>query len=316
MIATVLAIWWLLPSLLRFLGAKDESVQNLSAFVQLLIWSGAALIYLFRRRKKSARAEASPTSLPATATILQSNLTFGPQSQYVKDATVGGDVLGPGASKTVQHISLESERQQFDQAQRRYLNKLKRVCEALPLATLGGEEGAEDELRLEHVYIALDTETRVDREVPKNKKRQEQILERGQDSRPLSVLEAFEQCPRLVLLGAPGAGKSTFVRMLLAWQAGVLLNEKDEALPGCGRDLFPLLVVLRDLGITLANLSLQNLNEDQQSEALAVSVRDHILRELKRYEAEAFSNGIREALNEGRCLLVLDGLDEVAPRPA
>ena len=44
---------------------------------------------------------------------------------------------------------------------------------------------------------------------------------------------------------------------------------------------------------------------------MAEAVRDQALADLRRWEAEDFAAGLREALTSGRCLLVLDGVDEV-----
>ncbi len=52
-------------------------------------------------------------------------------------------------------------------------------------------------------------------------------------------------------------------------------------------------------------------------EKLADAVREHLLADLSRMEAEAFRPGMSAALHAGQCVLVLDGLDEVpeASRP-
>ncbi|MFZ1553392.1 MAG: hypothetical protein WAV53_18520, partial [Anaerolineae bacterium] len=79
---------------------------------------------------------------------------------------VGGDV-GRIVQVFIQQVNLTNPAAGADaQGQRgpakpdlraRYLERLRRQCAALPLAALGGDEGAEADLTLDHVYIALDT---------------------------------------------------------------------------------------------------------------------------------------------------------------
>jgi hypothetical protein len=100
-------------------------------------------------------------------------------------------------------------------AHQHYLTHLRRVCQALPLASLVSDPNAEQQdFTLDDVYIELHTTTQVP---TKQRRRQRQALpELDTETRPLTALEAFAQCPRLTLLGDPGSGKSTFGRKLLA----------------------------------------------------------------------------------------------------
>ena len=197
------------------------------------------------------------------------------------------------------------------EARQRYLTHLRRVCQALPLASLGSDPSAEQqELTLDDVYIELHTTTQVP--VTQRRRQRQTLPERDTETRPLTALEAFTQCPRLALLGDPGSGKSTFGRKLLAWIAAAHLG-KTALPPGCAADLLPLLLTLRDLAPTLATLDLEKLSEERRRRALAETMRDALLGELERYEASDFRDGARAALVDGRCLLVLDGLDEVPP---
>jgi hypothetical protein len=107
---------------------------------------------------------------------------------------------------------------------RRYLERLAQQCLTLPLAALGGEESTEEEVNLEQVYTDLDTTTPLEKK-GKSKRRQPEIDSDRVEY--LSALAAFEQTPRLVLLGDPGAGKSTFVKKIIAWQARAELTQTD-----------------------------------------------------------------------------------------
>ena len=123
-------------------------------------------------------------------------------------------------------------------------------ADALPLAALGGAESDDHDLTLDQVYIDLNTTTRVPDKEGKHKTDRRgapDALRPDEETRPLPALDAASQTPRLVLLGDPGAGKSSFVRMMLGWQAAALLGEAPDPAPGCAADLIPILLVLRDL---------------------------------------------------------------------
>lgn len=201
-----------------------------------------------------------------------------------------------------------------DAARLRYLEKLRRYCQSLPLAALGGDEVAEEDITLESVYIDLDTTAEVeltDKEREKLKRKSAAAFPgRDKDKKPLGAQEAAGQATRMVLLGSPGSGKSTFVKNLCAWMAAANTGEvrppKDFS-----KDLLPVLIVLRELVPRLARLDLEKEGEERRRDLLAQAVQTQITDDLKRLEAEQFAGGIREALIYGRCLLVLDGLDEV-----
>jgi formylglycine-generating enzyme required for sulfatase activity len=210
----------------------------------------------------------------------------------------GGSPQGPGATTAPS-----------PEARRRYLECLHMQCQALPLAALGGEPGTEQDLTLDQVYIALNTTTQVARRAARQ--RRERLSELD-DTRPLSALQAVVQCPRLVLLGDPGAGKSTVVRQVLARLAARQLGLGKVTVPrGLPADLLPLFLPLRDLVPRLLALAVDALPDAERQHLLARAVRDQLVANLERLEAEAFSAELQEALSAGRCLLGLDGLDEV-----
>ncbi|MEK7323725.1 MAG: hypothetical protein AAB217_00545, partial [Chloroflexota bacterium] len=203
---------------------------------------------------------------------------------------------------------------------KRYLANLSRLCKALPLAALGGEEGADEEITLEDVYIDLDTTAPypvplTEAESKERKKQGKAVIGKGmrlegesvadKEYRPLTALEAAVQSSKLALLGGPGSGKSTFARELLARMSDGKTPE------GISNDLLPVLITLRDLAPALAALDLDTLPGDRQRETLAALVRDQAVSDLARLEAKDFEPGLREAFNSGHCLLALDGLDEV-----
>ncbi|RJP50852.1 MAG: hypothetical protein C4583_09980 [Anaerolineaceae bacterium] len=193
-------------------------------------------------------------------------------------------------------------------AYRLYLDKLRRHCNSLPLAALGGEDGDED-ITLDKIYIDLDTTlSKAIKEESKKGVKAAFIVDQDQT---ITVMEVASQSKRLVLLGDPGAGKSSFVKYLIALQAGVLLGEVKKPLSGFDRTLIPVLVVLRDLRPKLAGLELEKLSAENQKQALANAILEKVFEDMKANKTGDAIPVIQEAFENGKVLLVLDGLDEV-----
>lgn len=179
--------------------------------------------------------------------------------------------------------------------------------------------GAADELKLDRVYIGLHTESRVplsDAEKVDRKKWAEEYLLRldPQDAqtRAWTAQEVAFHHTRLVLLGDPGSGKSTFARYWLRQLALAGLGKGQPPL-GLTADLLPVFVTLRDLAPRLAPLEYQEpLTEDNKRQLISA-----LFAQLEKDVADAarapeFVKGLRRAMDDGAVVLVLDGLDEVA----
>jgi formylglycine-generating enzyme required for sulfatase activity len=204
-------------------------------------------------------------------------------------------------------------RAQEETARRKYLEELRRRCLVLPVTRLLGDEGREEPLTLERVYVELDTKS--PKEEPKG----------GTESpvfpgpRPysekedrISALEALTAADSLVLLGEAGSGKSTFVRSVFAELAASGLSRSAKPPAGLARDLLPVFIVLRELSGRLQPLPLEDLSGEKRTRALAEAVRDQVLADLaEEQRAGAFREGLDEALDRGGCVLAFDGLDEV-----
>ena len=126
-------------------------------------------------------------------------------------------------------------------------------------------------------------------------------------SHNLSVLQAAILVRRLVLLGEPGSGKTTFVNFLAhciaAGNWGELNNWREDE-----RDILPVLVVLRDFAYWLSSAP-------PQDTLGAHALWTYILHDLKLRNLEFAAPLLERAIQKGRALILLDGLDEVPPSP-
>ncbi|MBK9233732.1 MAG: SUMF1/EgtB/PvdO family nonheme iron enzyme [Anaerolineae bacterium] len=73
----------------------------------------------------------------------------------------------------------------------------------------------------------------------------------------------------------------------------------------------PVIVVLRDLAARLAGIEVAKLSGERRDETLAAAVRAQAVADLARLDCAGFAADLRAAIQDGTCLLILDGLDEV-----
>lgn len=254
---------------------------------------------------------------------------------------IGGDVnnatimQGDNARKIDAGIYVEKqvieaanpEKERAENARRAYLERMRKHCQALPLAALGSEDGNGDEVTLDQIYVELYTtyylensdleDLRSGKKISFSERMRELLLDinfgdpqSNSAIAPLSLWDAIRATPRAVILGDPGAGKSTFVRKLLGLQAAVMLKQC-EPLPSFADDLLPVLIVLRELVVDINWDALEKLSAAKQKKELLAHIHQHLEHDLKRTSAEASIELIQHALENGKVLLVLDGLDEV-----
>ena len=120
--------------------------------------------------------------------------------------------------------------------------------------------------------------------------------------RRVEVAKALQDHPRLVVLGDPGTGKSTFLKLLaLTFARGKeFVQEKF----GLTEDRIPILVPVAAYGETVAKDM-----EESRSASQGLSFADFLFQRLEKEGLPA--DVVQRVLEQGKGLLLLDGLDEV-----
>lgn len=260
------ARWWL-PWLIEVAGSHSSQIGGLQALVQLLLWVGALVVFLVRLLRSRRPAKSEPVATPTEAQA--------PEKP-------------PSPS--------------LDAPTRIYLKYLVDAYQYLDLRGMGVSDRVALKLPLLDMYVPLkarlstpegETWTR-DLRVAGRKAIQEEIEGAGERlSKPVPVLDLLQQHDGLVLLGDPGAGKSTFLRLLT-----VALASGKGADLGLG-DRLPILLPLAAYADQLA----------KEEVALGPFIARYY--EEKRGIDVPLNAMLTAALEKGQALLLFDGLDEV-----
>ncbi|WP_161569272.1 NACHT domain-containing protein [Candidatus Oscillochloris fontis] len=198
-----------------------------------------------------------------------------------------------------------------------YLRRTIADCNALPLGQIDRTDAAYPRpLELARVYIGLHTTTQVELSADEAAALKERSDGAKRSTRPLSALESLAHAKgSLMLLGAPGSGKSTFVSHLALCLAGAALctRRANEPQPDAGwlaclprwnfGNRVPVRIILRDLA-AFAPLAAAPRGSVRLLEDFLAST----LSEAGCAEAQ---HDLVAALREGEALLLLDGFDEV-----
>ena len=214
-----------------------------------------------------------------------------------KGQTVSAGTASDGAGRTMTVAAKEEEKREkklkADKAAVRdaYFEYLARELgiiqfDGIPTDKTAGAVKAE----LERIFVPLEFECVITEEEQESR---EEISDKE-----YTIGEILSEGSRAAILAKPGGGKSTLIRRLaLAYAYPARKKEVDDHLPD--ESWFPVYIRCRDLG-----------------EILPGSILDSIFSiinraELSRYR-EAFERLIEEQLEQGRMLLLIDGLDEIA----
>ncbi|MEK7785068.1 MAG: hypothetical protein AAB658_06525, partial [Chloroflexota bacterium] len=198
-----------------------------------------------------------------------------------------------------------------------YLKNLMNEFAGLPLEGRSKDDTLrpDDQLRLERVYIALNTSERrlILSPLPEAGK----PLRAGFEESPLSALRAMMESRRLVLLGDPGSGKSTFAQHLCLCLAGARLDPNGDwprRLQAADAERWELALYPFPIFVRLRSFAhdTDSLPDDVKQAGQAKHLWAFIQKELANLGRAGLAEHALDLLENGQAFVLLDGLDEVA----
>ena len=280
------------------------------------------------RARREALLEQLSSSVAATSPRHAANAArLAAKMEAGRDVNVGEVVAGDRISVNIQQAQPGAPSPEALRAS--YLNRVLEATRQLSLAGIDPKAASESGARLNlgAVYTALLTHT------PLPDVKPDETIQYG--LRRLSVLDMLNREPRLVLLGDPGSGKSTFINFAAMCLAGEGLGRADYNLalltaplpedadpintslprrtpvkplkpkpqPWAHGALLPMRIILRDFAARGL--------PDAKQRATANDVWRFVEGELEAAALGDYAPQLRQRLIERGGLLLLDGLDEV-----
>lgn len=302
--AGALAPWWWSP-LLGLAGSHSSEIDGLVGLVQLTLWVVAGVVLLVRPWRIRGKGNAVQPAVTAHGRS-QIATTGGVAGGQVAVGRVQGDmIVAMDPELLLERIGQRRPAADLTQATGSYLEYLVEYYRYLDLRGMGVSDRVPLRLPLLDMYVPL----KARREAPAGETWERQLRVAGRQASPeeleglgerlgapLPVLELLQKHDGLILLGDPGAGKTTFLKYL----ALMLATGQGDAL-GLGTRL-PVLLPLAAYANTLAE-------EDMP-----------LVRFISRYYQEKrgvelpIAELVATGLEEGSVLFLLDGLDEVRER--
>jgi len=302
----VLARWWW-PWLLGLAGAHSSEIGGLTSLVQLLLWIAAGIVFIARlwRPRKEAPPDRSTVTADAGSLVGVNGGVAGGQ------VGVGGHVYGNvvvvamDAKPFLESLGEKRPSADLTHATRAYLEYLVDFYRCLDLRGMGVSDRVPLRLPLLEMYVPL----KARREAPPGETLDRQLRLAGRRpgaeemeslagrlGEPVPVLDLLKEHDGLILLGDPGAGKTTFLKFLaLTFSAGL-----GDAL-GVGPRL-PVLLPLAAYANALAEADIPLVDFIE-----SYYQKEHDL-------GVPLGEMLKVGLQQGGVLFLLDGLDEVRER--
>lgn len=198
-----------------------------------------------------------------------------------------------------------------------YLTTVSKIYNRLSLQGLPEHEAGLHEVSLEQIFIKLtlpveqtrrfsrDELERFAAEDVRDKRSLARLASQQVEKQPLSIADALHQHRRLIVLGAPGSGKTT----LLRWLAVMFANRQQAQADRLGerfiQNRLPVMLELRRFAHRLGELA-----KSPTTFKLVEEIAEFVDKDAHFPHTDAAF--IQNAFAQGHCLLLCDGLDEVA----
>jgi formylglycine-generating enzyme required for sulfatase activity len=196
------------------------------------------------------------------------------------------------------------------QALRDYLAEARKKWEGVMLPLLRQKNGTiRDDTKLKQVFVPLNlrdvhAEEESRRKMDRLARPEKMANEQMEQIQPIEIGELLNRHSRFILIGAPGCGKTTLLsRVALAFAEG----RAQADLGWKGKNLLPIFLRLRNFGAFLKE------NRDKYSapsSGALIAYLENLSRDGDRIRLTA--DFFDRRLDEGNCLVLMDGLDEVS----
>lgn len=293
------------PTAVSTIGIDGEQIAAAALLIRNVHSNGTAV-----RLRDSTITEQIEITEVAAGVPAESPLNARTPSIEFTHVTAGGNITINTADPSFTHIAT---------LRMNYLQRLFQRADTIFLSHMNPSSQVAARISLKAVYTAQLTQSFVTSTGATASARPPTVS--AQEQR-LTALESINLHQHLVLLGAPGSGKSSFLKFVALCMAGEFLHHSEAnlallavVLPVAGPTvlqsgpgwrhgpLLPVYITLRDLiaeGVFV-----------EQTQGGAEHLIDYITRELARADLAEYGPYLQRELWESGGFLLLDGLDEV-----
>jgi len=316
------------PAFLAFIDIHSDRIQGITDLAQLIFWALAGLalaagIWGVNLRRLLTSQPPSETQAPAPPPLHNTQTTHTDGGAAIgQGVTVsGGSFAGRDQITHLYHIYQNAPGQPqldaaaFAQAVQRYLVWVESRYGHLDMRGIERRERQVLSLTIEDVYVSLQAAVRPERRASTRRGRQPQAGEMPGEEEQLQSIDMAQLLAlgrRLAIIGGPGSGKTTFLKVIAASLAHALRTGESGAVARClglsGELPLPIFVTLSDYN----RYRRANDGFTEPSQGTLTAFLSH---NLIRDEAALGlpTDFFTRLLHQGQsCIVLLDGLDEVA----
>ena len=316
------------PPFLTFIDVNSDRIQGITDLAQLIFWALAGLalaagIWGVNLRRLLTGQPQPETQAPAPSPVHTTQTTHTDGGAAIgQGVTVsGGSFAGRDQITHLYHIYQNAPGQPqldeaaFAQAVQRYLAWVESRYGHLDMRGIERRERQVLSLTIEDVYVSLQAAVRPERRAPTRRGRQPQDGEMPGEEEQLQSIDMAQLLAlgrRLAIIGGPGSGKTTFLKVIAASLAHALRTGESGAVArslGLSGEL-PLPIF-----VTLSDYNRYRRANDGFTEPSQGTLTAFLSHNLIRDEAALGLpiDFFTRLLHQGQsCILLLDGLDEVA----